>query len=507
MKQAQNSVQFGVQFGGSGGRIWSGLTRGMSRGLTGLALAAGGCLGVMAAGELSVASANVTTFAEDEDVIVLKNGNVEIKGEILSETETTIKFKGKMSGITIEKEFAKSDLASITRGKKAGGDAAKPAAAPTPGTPASSQPVKTESASTDVKKTNIYVIDMSGEFGVDVTQTPIRTALKDAMKNEAGVVICVLDSKPVDAQIPASLEKLFDGIFRVEEITPVFVEEIPRDWKVKPRVVFWVKNAIGGSAFLPFVCPEVYMSTEAVWGGIGYLTSMLEGRGDAVVHNKLYSARLGHARGWVISGGYHPYLVNAMAATEYVMSYKITGDKVEFFEGLPDPLKGEYLLTDDGQGANRDSVKDILENNGNDCLTLKPKLARDIKVSKGTVDTLDQLIFELGYERTGTIVAGRSKAITEGWKREILEAKASIKRSIDEYRDVVVEAPGDYNARTKARGIRKNRIERILAILRKSGEGISGRWRGENGVPGDADLQQIIDLIKTEQLLDKPEGR
>jgi len=449
-------------------------------------------------------------MGDEEDVIVLKSGNVEIRGEILSETDTTIKFKGKMSGITIEKEFAKSDLASITRGKKSGGDAGKPAPAATPGAPnaAPAQPVKSDSPSRDVKKTNIYVIEMSGEFGVDVTQTPIRAAVKDALKNQADVIICVLDSKPAgDNGTPASAEERFDEIFRSEVMTPIFVEEIPRDWKPKPRVVFWVKNAVGGSAMLPFVCPEVFMSKDAIWGGIGYLTTQFDGVGNAVVQHKQYSLRLGHAQGWAITGGYNPNLINAMAAASYVMSYKITGDKVEFFERMPDPLKGEVLLTDDGEGANRDSIKDTLEDKGNDCLTLTPKVARDIRVSKGTVETIDELIFELGYERTGSMVAGRSKSIMEGWKKELIEAKKGIKRAIDEYLEVRVEAPGDYQARTKARGIRKSRIERILSILDKYEEGISQRWRGQNRVPPNANLRQIIDNIKTEQLLDKPEGR
>ena len=494
-----------------GGRFW--------RGLAGLACLAGGCVGVMSAGQLSAGTLMVATMADEEDVIVLKSGNVEIKGEILSETETTIKFKGKMSGITIEKEFAKSDLLSITRGKKAGGDAATPTGTPT-GTPATNptpgtapagtagQPVKSDSPASGVKKTNIYVIEMTGEFGVDVTQSPIRAAVKDALKNQADVIICVLDSKPVDDNgTPASAEERFDEIFRSEVVTPIFVEEIPRDWKPKPRVVFWVKNAIGGSAMLPFVCPEVYMSKEAVWGGIGYLTTQFDGVGNAVVQHKQYSLRIGHAQGWANTGGYNPNLINAMAAAPYVMSYKITGDRVEFFERMPDPLKGEVLLTDDGEGANRDSLKDILQNKGNDCLTLTPTVARDIKVSKGTVDTMDELVFTLGYERTGNMIAGRSKAIMEGWKKEVVEAKKGIRRAIDEYLDVRVEAPGDYQARTKARGIRKNRIERILSILEKYEEAISQQWRGQNRVPPNANLKQIIDNIKTEQLLDKPEGR
>lgn len=476
----------------------------LSRGLAALAVAAGGAVALLPTASLATAAAY--GFTADEDVIVLKAGNLELRGEILSETDTTLTFKGKMSGITIEKEFAKSDIASITRGKKPEG---QPASNPTPGakTNAPATAPASNSAS-DVKKTNIYVIEMTGEFGVDISQSPVRASIKDALKNQADVIICVLDSKPTDDNgTPPSAEERFDEIFRSEAVTPIFVEEIPRDWKPKPRVVFWVKNAVGGSAMLPFVCPEVYMSTEAVWGGIGYLTSQFDGVGNAVVQHKQYSLRLGHAQGWANTGGYNPNLINAMAVAPYVMSYKIIGDRVEFFERMPDPLKGEILLTDDGEGANRDAVKAILENKGDDCLTLTPKVARDIKVSKGTIDKMDDLIFALGYERTGNIVAGRSKAIMEGWKKEVVDAKKQIRRAMEEYTEVRIEAPGDYTARTKARGIRKNRIERILSILEKYEESITPRWRAQNRVPQNAALRLIIDSIKTEQMLDRPEGR
>ena len=365
------------------------------RGLAGAAAVVAGSLVASPVLGLSPVAPALWVVDDEEDVIILKNGNTEIKGEILSETDTTLRFKGRMSGILIEKEFNKSDLVSIKRGKKAG---AAPVAAPTPGTPGAkpAEAIKPDAGKSDDGKKKLYVIEMAGEFGVDVSQTPLRAAIKDAQTSNADVIICVLDCKPVSNgnEKPPALETLFNEIFRAEAVTPIFVEEIPRDWKPQPRVVFWVKNAIGGSTLLPFVCKEVYMASDAYWGGISNLTNSFDGVGDPVVQHKQYSLRLGHAQGWALTGGYYPNLINAMAVRNYVLSYKIIGDKVEYYERMPDPLKGEILLTDDGEGANRDAVKDILENRGNDCLTFTAKLARDLMVSKGTVDTLDELIFQ-----------------------------------------------------------------------------------------------------------------
>jgi hypothetical protein len=490
---------------------------GLVRAAAGGAFAAAAGFGAMLVPTVPVAASSwsfmVTEMVtEEEDVIVLKAGNIEIRGEILEETDTTIKIKGKMSGFTIEKEFNKSDVASITRGKKPAAD--KPAAPSAPGaTPPSPDSGKPEtpageSESKDGKK-KIYVMELTGEFGVDISQTPIRDAMKDAQRNEADVIIVVLDSKPKpsprgnDAPSP-TVEQLFDEIFRAEAVTPIFVEEMPRDWKKMPRVVFWVKNAIGGSALLPFICSEVYMAPESFWGGIGYLTNQYDGVGDAVVREKQYSLRIGHAQGWAIAGGYNPMLINAMSAAPYVMSYKITGDKVEFFERVADPLKGEVTLTDDAQGSNRDTLKEILDHVGNDCLTFRPEVARDIRVSRGTFATLDDLIHHLGYERTGEIIQGRSKSIMEGWKRQVSDAKTQIRKAFDEYQEVRVEAPGDYQARTKARGIRRNRLERMMNLMQKFEESISGQWIGMNRLPQIPQIRQLIDNIKIEQLADGP---
>jgi hypothetical protein len=488
--------------------------------MSGLIRATAGGLFAAAAGfatllvPASTAAASLWSFmqVEEEDVIVLKAGNIEIRGEILSETDTTIKIKGKMSGFTIEKEFNKSDVASITRGKKPAGD--KPAATPSaPGaTPPSPDSAKPETSASESKsdKTKIYVMELTGEFGVDISQTPIRDAVKDAQRNEAEVIIVVLDSKPKqgvlgpDSPSP-TVEQLFDEIFRAEAVTPIFVEEMPRDWKKMPRLVFWVKNAIGGSSLLPFISPEIYMAPDSFWGGIGYLTQQYDGVGDAVVREKQYSLRIGHAQGWAIAGGYNPMLINAMSAAPYVLSYKITGDKIEFFERVADPLKGETTLTDDGQGANRDTLKEILDHAGNDCLTFRPEIARDIKVSKGTFATLDDLIYHLGYERTGVIIPGRSKSILEGWKRQVTDAKTQIRKAFDEFLEVRVEAPGDYQARTKARGIRRNRLERMMNTMIKFEESVTPQWINANRMPQIPQIRQLIDNIKIEQLADAPD--
>ncbi|MFX8523840.1 hypothetical protein ABTM10_20375, partial [Acinetobacter baumannii] len=68
------------------------------------------------------------------------------------------------------------------------------------------------------------------------------------------------------------------------------------------RVVFWIKRAMVGAAFLPFVSKEIYFLPEGRMGGIGTLQDF--DLGDKRVNEKQISLRLGHAEGIAIQGGY-----------------------------------------------------------------------------------------------------------------------------------------------------------------------------------------------------------
>lgn len=460
---------------------------------------------------VSVPSSTASTFrADEDDVLILKDTNIEIKGKIVEETDTKIKIKGTLHGIAFEREYDKSDIVSIKRAaKKDEADTTK--TTPTPGTtptttptaePSKDQPKTSESEANKVK---YYHLKLEGQFGVDVSQTPIRRAIKDAQNNNVDLIIVELNCTlylPNGEKVPEDIAGAFDQIFRAEEITPIFVEEIPKQWTKKPRVVFWVREAMGGSALLPFICPEMYMSSEARIGGIGYLTELIN-RGDKVVQQKQYSLRLGHAQGWLISGGYDFRLINAMTVRPYILSYKPTGDGPIYFERMPDPLQGEILLTDDGMGDNLDSVQDRVRGTGNDVLTFNAKLAKDLRVSKGTADSLNDLLFLLGIDRTGVEVKGRSEQITSGWSREITDAKKRLRTLIEDLATATVNAPGGYDERKQFRGSQISRLEQMKSIIKQYKESLDPFWMYEYQIPDEVSIQKAIDSLKMDQMSDK----
>ena len=102
--------------------------------------------------------------------------------------------------------------------------------------------------------------------------------MRDAKKFEPDVLVVVMDNDWSMALVNGLAEQdlsdefsNFDQFSIADKIEPLFTERIETEWSKQPRLVFWVKQAMGGAAFLPFTSPEIYFSRDARLGGIGYL--------------------------------------------------------------------------------------------------------------------------------------------------------------------------------------------------------------------------------------------
>lgn len=465
-------------------------------------LALAGAVTPMGAASRVFAEPPKAAAEEGPDQLIFADGTVR-RGTILSETATTVKFKGSVSGLAFETEYPKTSILKIVKGAKAAeGDKPAPAKAETVPTP---PPIKTPEPATEDGKQRVYQIDLEGNFGEQISQTPLRLAIEDARKNKADVLVISLNAE----YRANSFEKLgddkanFDEIFRAEKLAEIFTDDIPKNWEKQPRVVFWVKQAMAGAALLPLVCKEIYFAPDARLGGLGNLSFIFEGVGDDVVREKQRSLRLAHAEGWAIVGGYDPRLIRAMARAEYVLSYRLVNGKAELFEGMPSN-GNEFLLTDDGKDSNQDTDAQRVSGEGNDVLTLKADVAQTLGVSKKTVATSDELINAMGLERTALMVPGKSKQIIKEWTTGIDSAKRQLKKLRDDYGEVRMQQPGDYDARTRFRNQRKSVLESMKRVLTgRFEESLSPRWLAQNGIPSEAAINLTIEQLKIEQLKDR----
>jgi len=491
---------------------WRVLGRGLTVSAIGLAMWAGLGAGY---GGLSAATCLAQTGAKADDkatrgsdkLIMKRDGQV-ITGTIVSETSTTIRFRGEISGIAFETEYDKADILEIKRAPKVESKPeSKPETKPEPAPVASATKLDAKpvgALSGEAAGPKVYVIELTGKFGRDISQTPIRDALRDAQRQNADVVVFAVDN---DWSVHPELEEIekgdddaeFEQYGRADEMDMIFTEEVT-SWDKPPRTVCWVKKAMGGAAFLPFVCKELYFSSDGKMGGIGNLGELLKGVGDDAVQEKQRSLRLARAEG-MARAGEHPYeVLRAMAIRKYVLCASFEGGSVRYHERLPQN-PGEVLLTDDGEGENADTQAAIAAGEGNDTLTLHAKLARDIGMSRGTADSLPDLMFAMGLPRTATVVKGRSPQIMKAWSEAVDKAERDIRRLIQEMSEV---APGNtYEERSKARGTQAKKLRDISAILDRYAEAFGKKLVAQYR----ASITDRLKAIDTEQQRDYQQNR
>jgi hypothetical protein len=119
------------------------------------------------------------------------------------------------------------------------------------------------------------------------------------------------------------------------------------------------------------------------------------------------------------------------------------------------------------------------------------------------VDTREGLLDAIGLARSGRLIEGKAKNIANDWSNQLNRAEQRLKKALSDFREVRVEAPGDYGARQKARSRRKALLEEMKRTLEQFEEGLSPQFLRDNEIPGIDAIQDILNAIETERLLDK----
>lgn len=439
--------------------------------------------GSIAAGPSAVARPETpaqTEAASTVDVVTFRNGRV-VEGEILEKTGQQLKMRVVVAGISTVTTYDMSDVLLIEEDVSRG-DAA--AAAPAKADRKKDDD-KTERVTSDnPNAARIALINLEGEFGRDISQTPLERALQDAVSADPDVIILHMDT----GQQRAS----FDGLFRAEAIAPV-VEKVMASGH---RVVFWIKRAEAGAAFLPLVCPEIYFEPDGRLGGIGTLQNF--DIGDELVNEKQISLRLGHAEGLAITGGYAPELVRAMARSDYWLAVRFSGGQVQYMMQEPTAAQlndGWIVLSDDGKGKNEDAMESRVRQEGNDVLNLDAEWAQRLQVAKGAYADLDDLVFALGLGSDYTELDTGATEEMESWSDRVEQAIENLRRLNDEVEGDVARA-GSTEEQRRALGVRMRNLRDMRGIMAAYSEVLDpeGQQRSQIDVQIEQVRQQIQQL-------------
>lgn len=440
----------------------------LTLGVAGLALTAAPAAAAAPALEMSFA-------AEPTHEILLTTGQT-VKVEIVKQNDSEVETVLWVGTMSAKKTYQRSEIISITELSQT-----------TDGS-ASATPTfdRADAAEADMPEnaTRVYVMELTGKVGWDISKTPVADAVEKAREMNADVIIVKCNNNW--KQLEGFTDELTDDMgdfeeYRISEsIMPVFTNEMRAKWDHEPQVVFWVERAMSGLAFLPLIKEDIYFTSDGRMGGVGDLDELFGSMGDEVVRDKQKSLRLGHVEGMAIEGGHDARLVRAMTKKSYVLSYKIENGKPVYLEG---EAPGDWILiTDDGKDENADTDYDLVRNLGNDALTFDADLAYKLDVSKGTADSLDDLFFEMGIEDVAYVLDdsdgdGESDAARrelDRWSEGITRALRKLRRLQYDIANVEVRPqrndPDGSKARNAARGQQTRLINEAIALLNKYGE-------------------------------------
>lgn len=432
----------------------------------------------------------VAGAAEDLDQIIFRDGKI-VKGVIDKETKDTVSVfvvVGTIRG-TVATVYEKKDVLSIIRGSGQ-------SAAPATGDTSEIKPdvrVPDESAATSKKV--VYHIKLDGILGRDFNVTPLKDAVNAAKALEPDYLLIEVDN--LWRYGSDESKGRFDEFGIADDIEPILRQNIQSQWQKQPKLVVWVKNAMGGAAFIPFFTSNVYFTSDGRMGGIGDLGDLFGSTGDEVVRDKQKSLRLARAKGMAIPNGYDERLVEAMTWRTYVLYYTMEGGKPKYHT---EPVPGAELLTDSGEGEFEDTMEQRIRGEGNDALTLRAELAQKLGVSRGTADSLEDLMFYLGVLDNYELVSDSPERIMDRWSQTIDRLEQEIPALFRQFNEINTNGQ-DYDARKQARGAQINILKKIIQKVERYQESL--QW-SRIGVPPLDQLRIMIEQIRLQQIADRP---
>jgi hypothetical protein len=338
---------------------------------------------------------------------------------------------------------------SSTQGKKA---SAKPETDSKGKAPAAAAPAE--------KLKTVYVVPFKGQFGTDIHPACYEEILKDLEAKRPDIIVFELDSADIDRVEYMGEDPRNAGVFSAAS-DDTMMRKLLRDFKDKhgyAQQYMWVKDSVGYGSLLAFSWPNMYMAPNARLFGLSRVASFWTRIDDPEVRAKFREAAVAIINGFLSSGGYDLKIGEAMLRPDMLLSASYKGRNIEW----RDDAKGQWLVDgrdDSTAGFNAES-------------------AEELGLSKGSADSLDELMFVLGtreFERVPEDGEKLHKKYVDDWRKAYDQCTKLIEESNVAQEDAQSANPkGNLN---KA----KSALTRVLGLMKKypplevrlQGDGIS----------------------------------
>ena len=300
----------------------------------------------------------------------------------------------------------------------------------------------------------LYLVPFKGEMGTDIHRDIYEKVVEDILIHEPDVVVFVLDSAEyADLMIRSESE----GVFDIEEYRSLVT--LLKSELADYHQVLWIKDSVGLSSMLALAWDEIYMSPDArFWG----MEAVIERSGadkwpDDDVRAKMSAAWSASAKSFLEYGGHSMELADAMMWPEKKLSATYRGREVVW--SLND--LGEFVIDNDDERT----------------LKLRAKAAEDLLISAGTIESLDDLAFLLGY-REYREIDGKGSALVvsyvEKWRAQFKKTKVLW----GDYEQHLSWASGDETMRWLGKA--KRDLEQIIKAMNRY-KAVETRWRTDIG--------------------------
>ncbi|MBL1216358.1 MAG: hypothetical protein D8M59_02565 [Planctomycetes bacterium] len=326
-----------------------------------------------------------TRKAHDE--IILKDGR-RFVGDIVEETDESIKVSLEISGIKTTQIWSKQDIERISYDiipidKKEGGKTDKVETD-------SSKRKTAEELNASLKRGQaMVVIPFKGVVGYDAYKDFVQDLWDDAIEEGARTVVFEFECQ---SMLSGEVEQYRD-----------FFKELKQEAKDNEiEVVVWLKEALGMSIAYALMFETIYCHPDGLMGGGWVVDEQLkQSWSDKDVQAKMIAAWVGICRGMAENGGYNAYLCEAMIRPELVLSFEYDGETPIFY---------------------RDTEHNVIDDNPTLALELNADDAERWGISRGTCRSMRELAKELNHREYYEVDFDARNMVElwiDGWRRAL----------------------------------------------------------------------------------------
>jgi len=321
---------------------------------------------------------------------------------------------------------------------------------------------------TGIASPKVYVFPLIGQMGTDISEPIFKKLIEDAKKQKPDILVLKLKSADIDRinHLRNDNPVEFGLVNKMTEYRDM-MKSVHDELRDIPQVM-WVEDSVGVSGLAALAWDRMYMFSDARLGGLYQFKEMVEAQwDDADVRSKMVAAWTGIMKGLTQLGNNPDILADALIFSERTLSVN--------FEG-----RGAKWMGDTSGSWVVDSSADLP-------LNLSAAVAEDILLSDGSADTLDDLMFLLGYREYTAIDSGEKlgKQFTEDWRKAM--------KNIFTWMEEAAETEDS----VQGLGKRKSLYEKVVAAF-KAYPFIEGRREcQQQGINRQA-IEGAIDDIKKE---------